>query len=155
MSILNIGRDAELTSGQNIIKVRWKNNLAIVIAACWIMLCLSLLSVSNLGIIQYLGLGFAILVAVLFGIRGFRSSIVLQSNDVILRRIAPSIRLSRSQIENAILGEESSPIKRYYVVIVLKSGSTIRMKNVFLWGVSRRSRALAEDWVATVNLFLA
>jgi hypothetical protein len=155
MSILNIGKDAELTSRQTIIKVRWKNILATVVAACWVILCLSLLSVSNLGIIQYLGLGFAMLVAILFGIRGFRSSIVLQSNEVILRRIAPSIRLSRSQIENAYLGEESSPLKRYYVVFVLKSGRIIRMKNVFLWGVSRRSRTLAEEWVETVNLFLA
>lgn len=141
--------------GDRVIRVRWKNALAGVVGGCWLLLALSLLAAPNLNWAQYSGLSVAAVLAVVVAVRGYRTAIVMHEGKIVLRRLAPTICLSSTDIDRVSVGEESSPIRRYFVEFHLKSGQIVRMKNVFLWGVTRTARSRVVTWVKTVDAFLA
>jgi hypothetical protein len=133
------------------IRVLWKNVLSTIALSSYVLLDLSLFSVSHIHAIQYTALGVGLVVSLFYTVRAARVSIVLQGCEIELRRLAPTKRFMVSDLNSIVVGDEVTPIKRYYLVFSLNDGRIIKMKPVFLWGVTKNSRDRVEGWATALN----
>lgn len=136
------------------IRVLWKNVALTVCGLGFFSIFLSLLTVKNINAPKFLGIALGVLVSLGFSIRAFRTSIVIRDGQFVLRRIAPTKRVNVNDIRSVEVGEEATPITRYYIVFNLKNGAKVKMKDVFLWGVNRRARERAEEWARRLTSIL-
>lgn len=133
------------------IRVLWKNVLTTIALASFVLMDLSFFSVSHIHALQYAALSVGLVVSLFYTVRAARVSIVLQGQEFELRRMAPTKRFSVSELTSIHIGDEATPITRYYLVFSLNDGRIIKMKPVFLWGVTKNSKDRVEGWARTLN----
>jgi hypothetical protein len=112
---------------------------------------LSLFSVNHIHAIQYLALSVGLVISLFYTVRAARVAILVHGDEIELRRLAPTKRFSVSELSSVGVGEEVSPITRYYLVFSLADGRIINMKPVFLWGVTNNSKDRVEVWAKLIR----
>ena len=133
------------------ISVPWKNAVLTLAISGFLLIDLSAFSVKNIHAIQYAALSVGLVVLVIYTIRAARVAIMLHDQQIELRSVSRTKRFAVSDVKSVEVGSEVTPITRYYLVFALKDGRVIKMKDVFLWGVTKNARLRAEEWTRTVR----
>jgi len=137
------------------IAVPWKNTALAISMSGFLLIDLALFSVKNTHVLQYLALSFGLVVSMTLTVRAVRVGVVVQGQEIELRRLLWTKRIPVADVKSVDVGSEITPITRYYLVFELNSGRVIKMKDVFLWGVTKNAKLRAEDWSIKVRESIA